>query len=537
MMREVRRVLRPGGTFLQLSFQQPHFRKKYLAFLDAPVSVTSIDVGLGYFLFAAKVAKVKELVQAAEACADNDCIMRGFNHLPMCSESGDDFARQFSEVCTQIPLEKPVLRYLGVARNRIGKSGVEHLCRAVNPGRSAHRLANVRKVEAFCNEPSIAWFHDFFVAMMQGLPQLQVVDLGGMKIGDRAAAAIVKALNDAPQDRILREMHLDYTGLSPDSLPDLIRIIERLKLNCIFLEGNELKDKDLKKISQLCRRNRAFWPVEAPDIAPTVRKVRSISLPLLMPSSLADRIANIAIRKFLSLVPEQLVRAARGQLVVAAFVVHDESRDDLKVLSIATGTSFVSNTGLGFEMAELVPDSHAEVLARRALLAACYSGLVFSSLQKVYLYTSTAPCGYQKSGCLLGKDRKPLDERRSDQRKSCLLKIRRWKENFSGKHFFAVPFAGVVVSRKYKSWCQKEGYLQSSVSFESLLAGFGAAQTSEKGDSDASWYWFEQEGIACSEFLDGRTGRRLDGRLSCIARCKLHGKCKTAKTHKDDDNL
>lgn len=52
MMQHVARVLRPGGQFLQITFQQPHFRKRHLAsvseVLGAP-SVQDIDKGLGYF--------------------------------------------------------------------------------------------------------------------------------------------------------------------------------------------------------------------------------------------------------------------------------------------------------------------------------------------------------------------------------------------------------------------------------------------------------------------------------------------------------
>mmetsp|Transcript_9440 Transcript_9440/g.10760 ORF Transcript_9440/g.10760 Transcript_9440/m.10760 type:complete len:220 (+) Transcript_9440:114-773(+) len=54
MIKEVYRTLKPGGKFLQISFQQPHFRKLYLnhsGFTNQDVVVEHIDVGMGYFMY------------------------------------------------------------------------------------------------------------------------------------------------------------------------------------------------------------------------------------------------------------------------------------------------------------------------------------------------------------------------------------------------------------------------------------------------------------------------------------------------------
>ena len=73
MIQAVQRVLRPGGRFIQISFQQPHFRRKYLnsarqwddASQQVPtaaaaaaqinmvdgVAVRELDCGMGYFLY------------------------------------------------------------------------------------------------------------------------------------------------------------------------------------------------------------------------------------------------------------------------------------------------------------------------------------------------------------------------------------------------------------------------------------------------------------------------------------------------------
>lgn len=60
IMAAVARVLAPGGAYLQLSFGQPHFRRRYLTqrplLWDGGVTVQSVNVGLGYFLYALRRA-------------------------------------------------------------------------------------------------------------------------------------------------------------------------------------------------------------------------------------------------------------------------------------------------------------------------------------------------------------------------------------------------------------------------------------------------------------------------------------------------
>ena len=62
MMQSIAKVLRPGGTFIQISFQQPHFRKKYLEScpLLALTNVETVDVGLGYFFFVMQKKKQED---------------------------------------------------------------------------------------------------------------------------------------------------------------------------------------------------------------------------------------------------------------------------------------------------------------------------------------------------------------------------------------------------------------------------------------------------------------------------------------------
>jgi SAM-dependent methyltransferase len=54
VMENVYRQLKPGGLFIQISFDQPHFRKKFILpeFIQwAHFSQKSIDKGLGFFMY------------------------------------------------------------------------------------------------------------------------------------------------------------------------------------------------------------------------------------------------------------------------------------------------------------------------------------------------------------------------------------------------------------------------------------------------------------------------------------------------------
>lgn len=53
MMTEINRILKPGGTFIQVSFQQPHFRKAYLqtGSVNTEIETEEIQQGLGYFYY------------------------------------------------------------------------------------------------------------------------------------------------------------------------------------------------------------------------------------------------------------------------------------------------------------------------------------------------------------------------------------------------------------------------------------------------------------------------------------------------------
>ncbi len=65
-LKEIRRLLKPDGAYIQISFQQPHFRNRYLSAKD-PLDLSKYDpndnlyrwhvsnkqlgYGLGYFMY------------------------------------------------------------------------------------------------------------------------------------------------------------------------------------------------------------------------------------------------------------------------------------------------------------------------------------------------------------------------------------------------------------------------------------------------------------------------------------------------------
>lgn len=68
----VRRVLKPGGVYIQLSFGQPHFRRLYL---DKPefcwtFDVEEVDAGFGYFLYVMRIPQTAEEEEAIRAKHD-----------------------------------------------------------------------------------------------------------------------------------------------------------------------------------------------------------------------------------------------------------------------------------------------------------------------------------------------------------------------------------------------------------------------------------------------------------------------------------
>lgn len=464
--------------------------------------------------------------------------VRGFNNLQKGTDHGDNLAREIATLLGQPRRQEAIegLRYLGVSRNHIGGPGAMALSTVISS--VPDRLSWVSKVEAFCNVSCSEWFDKFFISLLEGLPSLEVVDLGGMVgIGDNGDTYValmnagVQAFASGRRVLCLREIHLDFLGLTDASLNSLLGIVTTLQLNCIFLEGNRLSAETLDTVAAACRLKRARWCPER-SISSSVIVPPLISVPLSfdygVSLSVPDRIARAVLDEFFNRIPGGFCDGVRGQIVVAGFA--SVSKEDISVLSLALGTSFVSYEGCGFSYNELVVDSHAEILARRALVHAVKSGAIkIADSSAIYLYTSTAPCGYDKKSkgtTVLNKNlgiyQPPC---LTAQRRSCLAKIAQWQNpsrGWGGKHFPKIfPLKGVVVGRKYKPWCAERGFLPSSQTgtLESRLsAEYGVVCSTAQGDSDTAWFWSP----VTSGFIDGRVGRMLDGSLCELRREALY---------------
>ncbi|EKX38979.1 hypothetical protein GUITHDRAFT_165055, partial [Guillardia theta CCMP2712] len=134
--------------------------------------------------------------------------------------------------------------------------------------------------------------------------------------------------------------------------------------------------------------------------------------------SFADRVARASIQEYLRVTNktrwESSMQTVTAQMVLAAFLLHDSKDDSLLVVSLGTGTKIAAREYV-LEDAEgrVVRDSHAEVLARRALQRYLYreiqkypdgSGSIFEfhnvssrfvlrASLTLHLYTSSQPCG------------------------------------------------------------------------------------------------------------------------------------------------
>ncbi|KAJ2449919.1 hypothetical protein EV183_004612 [Coemansia sp. RSA 2336] len=125
---------------------------------------------------------------------------------------------------------------------------------------------------------------------------------------------------------------------------------------------------------------------------------------------LADRIAQSVIKKYNELpkrgkptVKGAGARAKEEWTVLAGFVIEDTQTDQLECVSLGTGLKCQHREQLR-PYGDSVHDSHAEVIARRALLVYLISSLedictkqgtqyTFPQHLRLHLYTSQCPCG------------------------------------------------------------------------------------------------------------------------------------------------
>ena len=132
---------------------------------------------------------------------------------------------------------------------------------------------------------------------------------------------------------------------------------------------------------------------------------------LSQPTSFCDKVAAMS-HSFYTQLQQGLQHPQPGRKVIAAFIMENTERKHMEVVSIGSGTHFITGDNISCE-GIVVNDSHAEVVARRSLMRFFYkellekvthgstvfidsetTGLVqISDKLKLHLYISTAPCG------------------------------------------------------------------------------------------------------------------------------------------------
>jgi hypothetical protein len=256
--------------------------------------------------------------------------------------------------------------------------------------------------------------------------------------------------NAACEQLLAAHLHLcgdgDDKGSDVDTLTELVVAAQEALFRLLPPLGSALPDRQ-----QLANRKRprqltgatAKMEDEAP-IASCKRNGVHTAEPPLPLLSLADRIANVSLEEYHRRFPGHAA-TVRGQSVLAAFVLEEESTANLWTLSLGVGTKFLAPEVAASVQGQeglLVRDSHAEVLARRALQRFLYAeigrvcdGTVGGDAGeqigaaapspppiilcrgssgkcelrtglRLHLYTSTAPCGNASWPAL---DCQPLD--------------------------------------------------------------------------------------------------------------------------------
>ena len=341
------------------------------------------------------------------------------------------------------------MTHLGVHHNGIGDLGAVALAEAFARGG-----APLEEIAAYSNAigPKGA------AAIAKRLPSTtKALDLGGNALGDDGCVAIARVVRTHPN---LVELHVDHNGVgeagakalldamksreSDDDAPGPAGGIQRL-----WLHGNDgISDETLREAYAVAARNAAaadegVCEVVERENARTLREkedaaanAAAATTTAAGSTTFADRVAALANATYRARCPTHAANA-RGVPVIAAILAreaissdpdHGGGDDSLKVVSLGVGTKFLppavaaaAHAAGNDRWRSVVHDSHAEVLARRALMRLLYREIEdlvagaadddadgFKLLERVdapalgfrlrpstslHLYVSTAPCG------------------------------------------------------------------------------------------------------------------------------------------------
>lgn len=314
------------------------------------------------------------------------------------------------------------LQSIGTQHNEIRGDGCAALANAIG------RLPNLIEWACYANPvghggaQAIAWA----ISTPGQFLKLTVLDVGGSDIGDVGCVAISESIVG---HRSLHELHLDHNGIGKSGALALLGSMERtldgnkgssnhFGLRRVWLHGNpDVPDLVMGRVHEISGANSAKDDVsgsinsgfedssalestetinacdfeifsrsekQARKVYEAAKHVMDVNRVVDTSALFADRVAANAVQTYRHRCPSHL-NATRGNAVVAAIVAHTVGRggeidtpgngDELRTIALGIGTKFMpppvaaaAAAGGVDRYAKVVHDSHAEVLARRALL-------------------------------------------------------------------------------------------------------------------------------------------------------------------------
>ena len=316
-----------------------------------------------------------------------------------------------------------VLNAIGTQHNDIGARGVSALANALA------LLPNLKEWACYANPLGVAGASAIACAIKTPgrFRSLSILDVGGCGVQDAGCVAIAEAIVG---HNSLRELHLDHNEIGETGSLALLGSMRSTAESCsssdgvrgvrrVWLHGNPLvPDAVVARVHALAARTSALADARngggpgfepAPEVEPLsatfaaddvcradaerlalrVYRTRSkhptdANRNVDSSSLFADRVAAHATATYRFRCPEHFA-ATRGAAVVAAVVAHETSRgfdfetpggeDFLTTVALGVGTKFMPGPVAAAAAAggddaweKVVHDSHAEVLARRALV-------------------------------------------------------------------------------------------------------------------------------------------------------------------------
>jgi len=501
--------------------------------------------------------------------------------------------------CLSSSLEdKEIITHLGLHHNNIGETG----CVAI--ANYLKKTSNtILELALYGNNRGSFWGREF-ESVLANNKTLLVLDLGSNGIGDSGVTFLARGLSS---NRTLRELHLDFCDISRLGLNVLTdAMCTNYTITRLWLHGNRFKDEDMSRVMSYVSRNQDKERVHLANLSGLKlsekkrRAVRVSSLHLNQRfrdlkergiasllhlerafrdddtnnggKSIATRLGIVSARAYMKMCPNH-VSSFRGDIVLSSIVAEHIPSNKLAVVSFAVGTKYLSpsiarsDCGRG----EVVRDSHAEVLTRRAFCVFLYTQVAMELSKDVksssfrmfrcidnnlklcpefrfHLYVSTAPCGgcsiptkditvlaksldasNSKGGCVAHTADRVIGN--SSVRLSCTNKLVRWCFlGFQGNllsHFIPRPIRveNVAICRKFDlTRCKRNVTdvlkrldktslpcficVPSNASVEKICNRLDTSQE-KGGDGDEVIWWAASEQTPSR--LDGRVGRPLRG--------------------------